>query len=97
MFYVPPKYNYCSVGTPAKRHAQGTQFSSLRAVHLAPRQRLQLFDAQNHRALPGRFGIGDHATKLLLVTQSPITVTPPDVSTNNFTPRGGGSTTGSRQ
>jgi hypothetical protein len=97
MFYVPSKDHNGSVCALAKRHAQSTQLAGLRTVHLAPRQRLQLFYAQNHRALPGRFGIGDHATKLLLVTQSPMTVTPPLVSTSSFTPRGGGSMTGSRQ
>jgi hypothetical protein len=97
MFYVPPEDHNGSVCALAKRYAQGTQLAGLCAVHLAPCQRLQLFDAQNHRALPGRFGIGDHATKLLLVTQSPMTVTPPLVSTSSFTPRGGGSMTGSRQ
>ena len=43
------------------------------------------------------FGMGDHATKLLFVTQSPITVTPPLVNISNFTPRGGFSSSGLRQ
>jgi hypothetical protein len=43
------------------------------------------------------FGIGDHATKLLFVTQSPTTVTPPLVSISNLTPLGGFSSSGLRQ
>jgi hypothetical protein len=42
-------------------------------------------------------GSGDHATKLLSSTQSPMAATPPLVRINNLTPRGGGSSLGSRQ
>ena len=58
-------------------------------------------DNQRHwaRSRPtwARFGIGDHATRLLFVTQSVMTVTPPLVSASNFTPRGGFSSSGLRQ